>query len=338
MDIIDLRSDTLTQPTEAMKKAMLNAPLGDDVFGTDPSVNALEQKMAGMFGMEAAVFCPSGTMTNQIAIKMHTQPLDELICEVYSHVYQYESAGYGFNSGIAVQLIHEPDHKLKPQSIIKAKRPEADWLARSALVVLENSCNKAGGIFYSLDEMTEIRQACKTVDLKLHLDGARLFNVLVQTGNTPKQIGPLFDSISICLSKGLGAPVGSVLIGNRHDIKQARRYRKVMGGGMRQAGLLAAAGIYALDHHIDRLAEDHKHAQLCAQQLRQCTFVKKLYPVQTNIIVFETHQPAESVVRQLDSHGIRAIAIGPNSIRFVFHLDISRPMVERLIDILPTIY
>ncbi len=332
MMVIDLRSDTVTKPTHAMKEAMMKAVIGDDVFGDDPTVIQLEQKLAEMFGKEAAVFCPSGTMTNQIAIKVHTQPLDELICEAYSHVYQYEAGGYGFHSGLGIQLISEPDHKLKPHSIEAAKRPEADWLPKSTLVVLENSCNKAGGIYYSYDEMKDVSDTCKALDLKLHLDGARLFNVLVETGDSTKKVGALFDSISICLSKGLGAPVGSVLIGNTEFVKSARRFRKVMGGGMRQAGILAAAGIFALDHHVKRLREDHRRAKSIADVLQTCSWVSSVNPVQTNIIVFDTIKGVDAiaVVQSLKEKGILAIALGPNTIRFVFHLDLTEDMLSKL--------
>ena len=246
--MINLMSDTVTKPTLDMLKHMFTAEVGDDVFGEDPSVNELQDRVAKLFGKESALFCPSGTMTNQIAIKVHTQALDEVICDHYSHIYQYETGGYAFNSGVAINLIEGQYGKVTADQVDKAVKPAYDWLPSTRLVVLENSCNKGGGSYYIKDEMMEIRTICDKHSLKLHLDGARLFNVLVETGDHPNDIGSIFDSISICMSKGLGAPVGSLLIGNAADIKMARRYRKVMGGGMRQAGYLAKACSYALDH------------------------------------------------------------------------------------------
>ncbi len=233
---INLLSDTVTQPTPGMLKAMWAAEVGDDVFKEDPSVNALEEKCAGMFGHEAALFCPSGTMTNQIALKVHTRPLDEVICDEMSHIYQYEVGGYAFHSGIAVNLLKGENGILTPEMVESAVKPRFDWLPLSTLAVIENTCNKGGGSIYSLDRIQSIRAVCRKHGLALHLDGARLFNALVETGDTPAAIGAEVDSVSLCLSKGLGAPVGSVLIGNQRFIAEARRVRKVMGGGMRQAG------------------------------------------------------------------------------------------------------
>jgi threonine aldolase len=334
--MINLISDTVTKPTPGMLQAMMNAEVGDDVFGQDPTVNALEAKTAALFGKEAALFCPSGTMTNQIAIKIHTQPLDEVICDEYSHVYQYETGGYAFHSGVAVNLIHGTNGKITAEQIAPVIKPLADWLPISRLVVLENTCNKGGGSFYTLDEIRPIRQLCRERGLALHLDGARLFNALVETGETTQEVGQEFDSISICLSKGLGTPVGSLLIGEKNFIQKARRMRKVMGGGMRQAGFLAAAGIYALDHQVARLKEDNDHAKRLGEVLAARTYVAGVRPVQSNIVIFDVHPPytAASFIEKLQSLGINSSAFGPMTVRFVTHLDVSSEMIDQTIAIL----
>lgn len=336
--MINLISDTVTKPTQAMLKAMFDAKVGDDVFKQDPTVNQLEEKAATMFGKKSALFCPSGTMTNQIAIKCHTQPLDEMICDHYSHVYQYETGGYAFNSGIAVNLIQGEHGKINADQIKKAIKEQYDWLPTSKLVVLENSCNKGGGSYYTLDEISPIQKLCKEAGLILHLDGARLFNVLVETGESTHNVGDHFDSISICLSKGLGAPVGSLLIGDAAMIKQARRYRKVMGGGMRQAGYLAAAGIYALEHHIDRLKQDNDKAKQLSKTLNDMSYVSKVRPVHTNIVIFDLEDwTADQFLDKLTSKGIAASAFGPKTVRFVTHLDVSSADIETTIKALQEI-
>lgn len=334
MSIINLISDTITKPTPAMLEAMLQAEVGDDVFGDDPTINALEAKGAALFGKEAAVFCPSGTMTNQIAIKTHTNPLDEVICEAYSHIYQYETGGYAFNSGVAINLIKGEYGKMTADQLAAAIKPDFDWLPSSRLVVIENTCNKGGGSYYTLDEIKPIKAICAQHDLKLHLDGARLFNALVETKESTLAYGELFDSISICLSKGLGAPVGSLLIGATDFIKKARRVRKVMGGGMRQAGYLAAAGIYALDKHIERLKEDNDRAKLMGEVLTQLDWVADVRPVKSNIVIFDVKAPytAASFLAELEEKGIRAVAFGPQTVRFVTHLDVTREMIDKVID------
>ena len=358
---IHLLSDTVTRPTPAMLQAMWAAEVGDDVFREDPTVNALEAKCADLFGHEAALFCPSGTMTNQIALKAHTRPLDEVICDEMSHIYQYEVGGYAFHSGLAVNLLPGENGILTAPMVAAAVRPVADWLPRSSLVVIENTCNKGGGSIYPVDNIRAIRQVCREKGLKLHLDGARLFNALVETGDTTTSIGAEVDSISICLSKGLGAPVGSVLIGNQPFIAEARRLRKAFGGGMRQAGYLAAAGIYALDHHVERLRDDHTHARLLAAALAELRYVGNIRPVQTNIVIFDLIVPAGSAAEDLivptgsaaedmkaaaepagtapfltylKENGVMASAFGPHTIRFVTHLDVTRPMVEQAIKVL----
>ncbi|MEM6967076.1 MAG: GntG family PLP-dependent aldolase [Bacteroidota bacterium] len=334
--MINLTSDTLTRPTAAMLAAMMNAEVGDDVFRADPTVNALEEKAAKMFGMEAGLFCPSGTMTNQIAMNVHTGRLEEVICHQYSHVYQYETGGYASNSGIAMNLLQGDFGKINADQIAAAIRPDYDWLPKSKLVVIENTCNKGGGSYYTLAEIKPIRALCTKHNLSLHLDGARLFNALVETGENPQDWGAQFDSISICLSKGLGAPVGSLLLGNTAFIKQARRQRKVMGGGMRQAGYLAAAGIYALDHHIGRLKEDHIFAQALGEVLAALSYVENIRPIKTNILIFDVKNPwtATTFLEKLRAQGIVAAPFGTQTIRFVTHLDISSEMVKTTTEIL----
>lgn len=338
--MINLISDTVTRPTAGMLDAMMHAEVGDDVFGQDPTINAFEERIAAMFGKPKALFCPSGTMTNQLAIKIHTQALDEVICDHYSHVYQYETGGYAFNSRVAMNLIRGQYGKITADQIAQHIREDLDWLPHSALVVLENSCNKGGGNYYTLPEIQSISKLCSERGLKLHLDGARLFNVLVETHEDPLSVGSLFDTVSICMSKGLGAPVGSVLIGDEADIRRARRLRKVMGGGMRQAGYLAAACLYALDHHIDRLQIDNSRAKTIGRVLQSLPWVKEVHPVKTNIIIFALQKniSAQECVGTLSRHGVHASAFGHDEVRFVFHLDISDDDITDLISILRKCY
>ncbi len=333
---VNLISDTVTRPTAPMLDAMFRAEVGDDVFGEDPTVRALENKAAALFQKEAAVFCPSGTMTNQIAVKVHTRPLDEIVMEESSHVYQYETGGYAFHSGVGVNLLRGINGKMTADQVAAAVKPLQDWLPRTSLVVLENTCNKGGGSYYTVAEMQSISTQCRELGLKFHLDGARIFNALVETGETPAQTGSLFDSISICLSKGLGAPVGSLLLGDAAFIREARRVRKVMGGGMRQAGYLAAAGIYALDHHVERLREDNENARLLGRTLEQCAFAENIRPVQTNILIFDVKPPftAASFLEKLAAQQIKASAFGPQTVRFVTHLDVTSEMLAYACDIL----
>ena len=339
MNWIDYRSDTVTKPTPGMHEAMMKAALGDDVFGEDPTINELESKAAQLFGMEAALFCPSGTMTNQIGIKMHTQPGDEVICDFLSHVYQYEGGGIAFNAGASVRLLTGDRGRITAGQVVEAINPDDVHKPKSSLVVLENTSNRGSGSCYELSEIEAIRAACSENKLKLHLDGARLFNALVYKQQSPKDYGRLFDSISICLSKGLGCPVGSVLIGTAADIKKARRIRKVFGGGMRQAGVLAAAGIYALDHHIERLAQDHAHAKQIEAALLSHPLVESVMPVETNIVIFQLKPvvTAAEMVEKLKQKGILCFATGKQTIRFVVHLDVSAEMVERTVGILKAI-
>ncbi len=334
--MINLVSDTVTKPTPGMLQAMVRAELGDDVFREDPTVTKLEERMAAMFGHEASLFCPSGTMANQIAIKAHTQPLDEMICDISSHVYQYEVGGYAFHSQIAVNPIQGNDGLLNESLIRNNIKPRFDWLPRTRLVVIENSANRAGGNVYPPELIESISKCSRETGLRIHLDGARIFNALVATGINPEWIGPKFDSLSVCLSKGLGTPVGSVLIGQKDWIADCRRIRKAMGGGMRQVGILAAAGLYALDHHIDRLSEDHEHAQILANKLSEKSWVEKILPVKTNIIIFELkeHIDPEIFVKVMRIRGVNCLGFGKRSIRWVTHLDISSEMISRVCHIL----
>jgi threonine aldolase len=330
--MINLISDTVTRPSADMLEFMMGASVGDDVFGEDPSINALQQTVADMFGKEAAIFCPSGTMTNQIAIKLHTSPLDELICDIDSHVYQSETGGFAFHSGVSVHLIQGSFGKITADQVSASIKPGYDWQPISKLVVLENTCNKGGGSYYNLEEIRPIVALCRERNLKLHLDGARIFNALTETGESCQDWGACFDTLSVCMSKGLGAPVGSLLIGSLEIITQARRLRKVMGGGMRQAGYLAAACTYALDHNIPKLKEDHQHARQIGNVLRQLPFVKSIKPIHTNIIIFQLQDDLKDhvFIEKLKGKGMLAAPFGDNTIRFVLHLDISPAMVDEV--------
>ena len=328
--IVDFRSDTLTKPTEGMLKAMMKADTGDDVFGEDPTVNKLEQMAADLFGMEASLYCPTGTQSNQIAIKVHTVPGDEVICEETSHVYQYEGGGIAFNSGAQTKLLKGTRGQVTAVHVLESINPDDPHKPVSKLVSLENTCNRGGGSCYQFNAIEDIRKVCDDNNLMLHLDGARLFNALVATGQSAKQYGKTFHSISVCLNKGLGCPIGSILLGKKSFIYKARRVRKVFGGGMRQAGYMAACGIYALENNIDRLAEDHLLAKKIATVLEGKQFVDSILPVETNIIIFSVkpYLKANDLVEKLKKEGILVIAMSPTQIRFVTHLDIQPEMVE----------
>lgn len=334
--LIDLRSDTVTKPTPGMLEKMMQAELGDDVFGEDPTVNALQDYAADMFGMQAALFCSSGTQTNQIAIKLHTQPGDEVICDALSHVYLYEGGGIAFNSGASVRLLQSDRGMFTADQVSGNINEDNVHFPSSRLVCIENTVNKGGGACWDWQALEKIRNVCTENKLAFHLDGARLFNAIVARGNTPKDYGSLFDTISICLSKGLGAPVGSLLLGTHEHIYKARRIRKVMGGGMRQAGTLAAAGLYALQHHVDRLADDHRKAKQAEQVLRNLPWVEDILPVETNIVIFRIREQLSSaaLLQHLDQHNVRAVSTGRNMFRFVFHLDQSDADIDRLCEVL----
>ncbi|WP_183560267.1 threonine aldolase family protein [Mucilaginibacter sp. SP1R1] len=334
---VDLRSDTVTKPTPGMLEAMWSAKVGDDVFGEDETVNELEQKVAAIFGMEAGLFCPSGTMTNQIAIKCFTQPLDELIADQTAHVYRYEGGGIAFNSGVSTRLLNGYRGIITAEMIEPEINAENIHYPHTSLVVLENTVNKGGGSCYSLHDIKPIATLCQTKNLKLHLDGARIFNALTHTGDKAADYGRYFNGISVCLSKGLGAPVGSVLLADAETIKYARRIRKVLGGGMRQAGFLAAAGIYALDHQVERLKIDHAHARILADELRPLPWVSSVIPVETNIVLFDTVEPASAILAKLAAQGIKAVDTAKHRIRLVTHLDVHAEQIEHVVKVLRSI-
>ena len=331
--ITDLRSDTFTKPGPGMQEAMFYAHVGDDVFGEDPSVNALEAYCAELFGMEAALFCPSGTMTNQIAIKCHTQPGDEVICDKTSHVYLYEGGGIAFNSGCQVKLIDGVRGMITAADVTNSINPDDVHKPVSSLVCLENTANRGGGSCYEMEEILRIKEICREKGMKLHLDGARLFNALVATEQTEKQYGEAFDSISICLSKGLGAPVGSVLIGTADFIKKGRRIRKAFGGGMRQAGFMAAAGLFALKNNRQRLVLDHIHAKHIAEELLKKDFTGKMLPVETNIVIFEVKGYGGPVgfCEQMKKCGVLCLPISATQVRMVTHIDVTKQMTDDLL-------
>ena len=331
--LIDLRSDTVTRPTQEMQEAMWSAPVGDDVMGDDPTVNALQEKAAALFGMESALFCPSGTMTNQLAIRVHTQPGSDVICDKHSHIYLYEGGGIMLNSFSSVKLLDGNRGRITAGQVRDAISPEGDIHATiSRMVSLENTMNKGGGSFYDFKEIEKIQKVCSENGLAFHLDGARLFNALVETDETPKQYGQVFDSISICLSKGLGCPVGSLLLGTKEVITKAKRFRKVMGGGWRQAGFLAAAGIYALDHQVNRLKEDHARARFIGQIFESKSEVEEIYPVDTNIVIIRisSNISAPDYVNHLGEKGIRAVTFGKNLVRFVTHHDFTNDHLQEM--------
>ncbi|MEO8085285.1 MAG: GntG family PLP-dependent aldolase [Bacteroidota bacterium] len=334
--LIDLRSDTVTRPSPAMLDAMLNAKTGDDVYEEDPTVIALEEKGAAMFGKEAALFCPSGTMCNQIAIKIHTQPTEEIICDQKSHVYLYEGGGWAVHSGCSIRLVEGDRGRITVQDILNNINPDNVHCPVTSLVCIENTHNKGGGSIYTLESLIEIADACRKNNLRLHLDGARIMNALTETKDSPVSIGKLFDTISFCLSKGLGAPIGSLLISSKENIKHARRVRKLMGGGMRQAGFIAAAGLFALENNIPRLKEDHRRARELGKTISSLRFVKELLPVDTNIISFtvEDDTDEEKLLKYLSDNNIKGALSGKKTIRFVTHLDIDDAMVEKTINVL----
>jgi threonine aldolase len=327
---LELRSDTFTKPTPAMLEAMFSAEVGDDVFEEDYTVKKLESKAAEMFGYEAGLFCTSGTMTNQIAINVHVNQGDEVICDALSHVYLYEGGGIASNSSASVNLLHGNRGRITAEQIIDVIQPDNLHHPVSRLVSLENTVNKGGGAYYDIQEISKIKEVCTAHNMALHLDGARIFNALVETKESPKQYGDLFDSISICLSKGLGIPVGSVLLGTKEFIKKARRVRKRWGGGWRQAGYLAAAGIYALDNHVDRLTEDHQRARAIGALMSQKSEVLEVLPVDTNIVIFTLDNGIQSsdYVKKLTDIGIKAATFGKHQVRFVTHLDFTDQDLE----------
>ncbi|WP_222984026.1 threonine aldolase family protein [Flagellimonas meishanensis] len=338
---INLISDTVTRPTPGMLDAMMSAKVGDDVFKNDPSVNALEDKVADYFGMEAALFFPSGTMTNQTAIKLHTQPGEQLICDKYAHVYNYEGGGVSFNSGVSCKLVDGQRGMMTAEQVEESINPPDFYHSPlTSLVCIENTTNKGGGACWDFEELKKIRKVCDDHGLKYHLDGARLWNALVAKNEDPKAYGALFDTISVCFSKGLGCPVGSVLVGDQKLIDAALRVRKILGGGMRQSGYLAAAGIYALEHHIDRLSQDHERAKAIGKVLNTLEFIKKVEPIETNIIIFELDESkltSTDFLAKLQENQISIIGMGQGKLRIVTHLDYADAMHQHFLGVLQKI-
>ncbi len=338
MQEIDLRSDTVTKPTAAMLEAMMAAPTGDDVYGEDPTVNRLQDMLAERFGQEAGLFCPSGTMANQMAINVHTQPGDEVICHRLSHVYNYEGGGIARNSGASVRLLDAPRGAMLADAIRSEVNPADSHYARTALICVEDTVNKGGGAVQSAEVLEAGSRACRDMGLPFHLDGARAWNALRATGEDWTRYGRRFDSISLCLSKGLGTPVGSVLLGTKAFIEEAHRSRKVMGGGMRQVGILAAAGLHAVEHHFDRLEEDHRRASAIGSQLESNPGVAAVAPVETNIVIatLPEGRPAQQMVEHFSNRGILCSAFGPNKVRWVTHLDFGDGALENVLEVIET--
>jgi len=331
---INLISDTVTKPSKAMLQAMFTAKVGDDVFNADPTVNALQDKVAKLFGMESALFFPSGTMANQVAIKIHTNPGDRIFCDKWAHVYNFEGGGIAFNSGVTSKLINGERGMFTAKQLLTAVAGRADiHVPYSKLVAIENTTNKGGGACWEISELQKIKKVCDANNLKLHLDGARLFNALVAKQQLPKEFGKIFDTISICLSKGLGCPVGSLLLSSKKDIQQAFRIRKLFGGGMRQVGYLAAAGIFALDNNITRLAVDHKKAKEIGIALKASIAIKKVMPVETNIVIFYAHNEIQ-LRTFFKKKGILITSMGEGKLRIVTHLDYSDKMHKKVLQVI----
>ncbi len=336
-DIIDLRSDTVTRPTPDMLEAMFSAKVGDDVFDEDPTVKELESKAAKLFSMEAGLFCPSGTMTNQVSIRILSQPQQEVICDKGSHIYYYEGGGVASNSGLSMRFIDGDRGRITARQVEEnINPPENIHQPFTALVSIENTCNKGGGSYYTYQQMKEISEVSRKNNLKIHLDGARIFNAITETGDSTYEIGKLFDTVSICLSKGLGAPVGSLILSNRENIQKAKRVRKSFGGGMRQSGYLAAAGIFALDNNIVRLKEDHKRAKTLSENIKSLSYISEILPVETNIIVFKLldEKPQTDFLNYLSKNNIKAVAFGRQVVRMVTHLDFNDEMLNTVINVL----
>ena len=334
--MIDFRSDTVTKPSKEMLEVMFAAEVGDDVFGEDPTVNELERFSADIFGMEAGLFCSSGTQTNQVAINVHVNPGDEVITHVESHIYKYEGGGIAKNSGASVRLMDGNRGRLVLEDIKKWINPDDVHMPSTKLVSLEDTSNRGGGAIYDFNEIKRISEFCRSNDLPIHLDGARLMNAMVENGIELKEYAAQFDSISICLSKGLGAPVGSILLGKSDFIKKARRVRKVFGGGMRQAGIIAAGGLYALKNNVSRLKEDHMHAKALENALNKLDWVENCMPVETNIVVanLKNSEKRDEIVNKLREHNVMIMAFGPGMLRFVTHLDLTSKDIDQTISVL----
>ena len=338
--IIDLRSDTITKPTSMMLDAMMNAKVGDDVYKEDATVNELETRIADMFGMDEALFFPTGSMANQAALKLHTNPGEQVICDKYAHIYNYEGGGASFNSGVSCKLIDGHRGMFTADQVEESINPPDFYHSPlTSLIEIENTTNKGGGACWDFEELKRIREVADKHHLGYHLDGARLWNAMTVTGEDPKLYGGLFDTISVCLSKGLGCPIGSVLVGKKELMKGALRVRKILGGGMRQIGYLAAAGLYALDNHLDRLSEDHKKAKEIGNLLEAFSWIKKVEPIETNIVIFELNEKVNEdlFLSQLNEKGIRIIGMGSNKLRIVTHLDYTDAMHEEFTSLIKKI-
>lgn len=337
--MIDLRSDTVTKPTSMMLEAMMNAKVGDDVFGEDPTIIALEEKGAELLGMDSAIFCPSGTMTNQIGINVLSQPYEEVICYMGAHIYKYEGGGVAGTSGLSFRLLDGDRGRITAKEIEQNINPDDIHFPKTSIVALENTVNKGGGSYYRLSEVEEIYTLATANGLRMHLDGARLFNALVESKDAAADYGQYFDTVSICLSKGLGAPVGSLLVGKEDLIKKAKRVRKFMGGGMRQAGYLAAAGLYALENNISRLVQDHKRARALGEALASRDWVTAVYPVDTNIVISKLSDQfsVDSMLDRLKEKGLLAVPFGADEIRLVTHLDFDDDQLQQSVEIIKSI-
>lgn len=338
--IIDLRSDTVTKPTKAMLEAMLNAEVGDDVYKEDLTVNKLEKTIAEMFGKPKALFFPSGSMANQAAIKLHTNPGDQVICDKYAHIYNFEGGGASFNSGVSCKLIDGTRGMFTAKQVIESINPPDFYHSPlSRLVAVENTTNKGGGACWDISEINKIKKVCEQNNLGFHLDGARIWNALVAKNENAANYGNLFNTISVCLSKGLGCPIGSVLIGDEAIMENAIRIRKILGGGMRQVGYLAAAGLYALQNHIERLKEDHEKAKELEFTLSKAAYISEVEPVETNIIIFKlkANYNVESFLKKLAEHNIHIISMGDNKLRMVTHLNYTNTMHQSVLKTLNNI-
>ena len=322
--IVDLRSDTVTVPSKGMLEFMMDSNVGDDVYGEDPTVNQLQNKVASIFGKDVGMFFPSGTMANQTAIKLHTNPGEQVICDKYSHIYNYEGGGASFNSGVSFNLINGKRGMFNAKQAADSINPKDFYHSPlSSLIAVENTTNKGGGACWNINELKQIKKIAKLNNLGMHLDGARIWNALIANGDNPLEIGKIFDTISVCLSKGLGCPIGSVLIGDKNIMNNALRIRKILGGGMRQAGYLANAGLYALDNNIERLSEDHKKAKEIGEVLKKSKFVKSVEKIETNIVIFQLQGDINefSFIKKLNKLNIKLISMGSNKLRLVTHLN-----------------
>ena len=322
--IVDLRSDTVTVPSKSMLEFMMDSNVGDDVYGEDPTVNQLQNKVASIFGKDVGMFFPSGTMANQTAIKLHTNPGEQIICDKYSHIYNYEGGGASFNSGVSFNLINGERGMFNAKQVADSINPKDFYHSPlSSLIAVENTTNKGGGACWNINELKQIKKIAKLNNLGMHLDGARIWNALIASGDNPLEIGKIFDTISVCLSKGLGCPIGSVLIGDKNIMNNALRIRKILGGGMRQAGYLANAGLYALDNNIERLSEDHKKAKEIGEVLKKSKFVKSVEKIETNIVIFQLQGDINefSFIKKLNKLNIKLISMGSNKLRLVTHLN-----------------